>query len=203
MYVAILRLLPFAPPSLTLVSLRPVLAPAAHSSNTATHSNLDANPSVHDHDRTANTSRVTGQEAGGLASRGTHGDSVKDHATPGLGKDLPTGGDRYQDQPGSAHASSHRHQVDPRDVNTELGSKNMGTTHESGGGPTSVGGGMGTGENRTIPGGVQGTGGMGKRDGEDAMGGGGGIVGKIAQKLGMGHGNDKPATEAAGHAARH
>lgn len=71
---------------------------------------------------------------------------------------------------------------------------------------------MGTGDNRTIPGGVQGTGGMGKRDGEDAMGGGGGVIGKLASKLGMGHGNTKTTEgegvhgedrELAGRSARH
>ena len=150
---------------------------SAHSSNTNTHTNLDAG--AHDHDRTPNVAdRVSGREAGGLAPRADH--DPKDHATPGLGKDL--GGDSYHDQPGSAHASSHRHQVDPRNVDAEIGSKNMHTTPGSGGGPVSVGGGMGTGHNATIPGGVKGTGGMGKRD-QDAMGGGGGILDKIKDKL--------------------
>jgi hypothetical protein len=61
--------------------------------------------------------------------------------------------------------------------------------------PTSVGGGEGTGTNHQTN--DHTTGGMGKRDGEGAMGGGGGIVGKLAEKMGLGKGNTHTADDGA------
>jgi len=85
----------------------------------------------------------------------------------------------------SCSVSDHRHTVDPSNVDVSIGSKGDSVyqpreeSAASGGGPVSYSGGEGTGTNNTIPGGVKGTGGMGKRDGEDAMGGGGGVVGEL------------------------
>lgn len=83
-------------------------------------------------------------------------------------------------------ASDHRNISDPRDADTTLGAKGDSTfAHKNelaGGQGVSVGGGEGTGTNETLAGGVKGTGGMGKRDGENAMGGGGGMVGEYASR---------------------
>ncbi|KAL7409847.1 hypothetical protein BDY24DRAFT_402042 [Mrakia frigida] len=167
----------------------------SHVSHNTTDSTLPTH-STHHTTHEPVSSRNFDSERGIDSGRSVEGQGVRPEGEAGgLTKSGHLGGDTFGEQPGSTHVSDHRRTVDPRNVDVTIGSKGDADylpreeTTASGGGPVSHSGGEGTGTNNTIPGGVKGTGGMGKRDGEDAMGGGGGMVGKIAEKLHMGHGN--------------